>query len=163
MRAPADVLTRRGVVFQRIPHGRTTSAREEARELSISTSEVLKSVLIRTDRGEVLAVIPGSRRLDMRRVREAVGDKRARLATEEEIEVLYPDVELGALPPLGSLLGIPTYIDPAVLTHDVVVFAAGTQWESDRAEVVELFRDEPVTIVRLTRDQRPRGSRMPHA
>lgn len=151
MRAPADVLKRRGVAVQRIPHGRATSAIEEARELGMRPAEVLKSVLIRTDRGDALAVIQGSRRLDMHRVREAVGDKHARLATEEEIETLYPDVELGALPPLGSLLGVRTYVDPEVFDHEVVVFAGGSQWESDRAEVVELFRDEPVTVVGLTR------------
>lgn len=152
MRAPADLLRTRGVTFHRIPHGRATSAVEEARELGVATDEVLKSVLIRTGHGDALVVIPGSRRLDMHRVRDAVDDHHARLATEEEIEVLYPDVELGALPPLGSLLGIPTYVDPEVLEHEVVVFAAGTQWESDRAEVGQLFRDEPVTIARITQD-----------
>jgi len=152
MRAPADLLRTRGVILRRIPHGRATSAVEEARELGVATDEVLKSVLIRTGHGDALVVIPGSRRLDMHRVRDAVDDHHARLATEEEIEVLYPDVELGALPPLGSLLGIPTYVDPEVLEHEVVVFAAGTQWESDRAEVGQLFRDEPVTIARITQD-----------
>ena len=152
MRAPADLLRTRGVILRRIPHGRATSAVEEARELGVATDEVLKSVLIRTGHGDALVVIPGSRRLDMHRVRDVVEDHHARLATEEEIEVLYPDVELGALPPLGSLLGIPTYVDPEVLEHEVVVFAAGTQWESDRAEVGQLFRDEPVTIARITQD-----------
>jgi prolyl-tRNA editing enzyme YbaK/EbsC (Cys-tRNA(Pro) deacylase) len=37
------------------------------------------------------------------------------------------------LPPLGSLLGVPLVVDPEVLDHEVVVFAAGTETESVRA------------------------------
>ncbi len=43
----------------------------------------------------------------MKRLREAVGDRHTRLATEEELERDFPGLDLGALPPIGSLLGVP--------------------------------------------------------
>ncbi|MGH2652116.1 MAG: YbaK/EbsC family protein, partial [Actinomycetota bacterium] len=81
----------------------------------------------------------------------AVGAKHVRLATEEEIEKDFPGYELGAMPPLGSLHGTPTYVDPEVMRHDTVVFAAGAQTESVKVRTEDLFRDEPVTIAPLTR------------
>jgi hypothetical protein len=44
-------------------------------------------------------------------------------------EVLKTDYELGALPPLGALLDARLYVDPEVLGHDTVTFAAGSQTE----------------------------------
>jgi prolyl-tRNA editing enzyme YbaK/EbsC (Cys-tRNA(Pro) deacylase) len=46
---------------------------------------------------------------------------------------------------------VPLLVDPEVLDHEVVVFAAGTETESVRAATGELFRDEPVAIMPLTR------------
>ena len=87
----------------------------------------------------------------MRSVAKALGAKHVRLASEEEIEKSFPGYELGALPPIGSLFGIQTFVDPDVMEHDTVVFAAGSQMESVKLRTEDLFRDEPVTIAPLTR------------
>lgn len=111
----------------------------------------MKTLALDTTRGHELVVIPASRRLDMKLVHEAVGDKHARLASEQELEEDFAGYELGALPPLGSLLSAPTYVDPEVMQHDTVVFAAGSRTESVKAKTEDLFRDESVTVVPLTR------------
>ena len=84
-------------------------------------------------------VIPASRRLDLYLAREALGDNRARLASEEELGCDFSDFELGTLPPLGALLDAQVYVDPEVLGHDTVAFAAGTQTESVTMQTRELF------------------------
>jgi hypothetical protein len=55
------------------------------------------------------------------------------------------------LPPLGSLLGVPILVDPEVLGHEMVLFAAGTETESVQVAAAELFRDEPLAVLPLTR------------
>jgi hypothetical protein len=64
---------------------------------------------------------------------------------------------LGALPPLGALLDSQVYVDPEVLEHDIVVFAAGTQTESVRMGTRELFGGEQITTVPLIK-QADQGS-----
>jgi prolyl-tRNA editing enzyme YbaK/EbsC (Cys-tRNA(Pro) deacylase) len=151
----AEHLQGKGVPFEPISHERAYTSIDEARALGISADEVVKTVILDTASGHALAVVPASRRLAMPLVREAVGDKNARFATEEELERHFPDHELGAFPPLGSLLGVPTFVDPEVLSHDTVVFAAGTQRESVRVRTADLFRDEPHTTAPLTRQTGP--------
>jgi Ala-tRNA(Pro) deacylase len=146
-----DLLDTRGVTFEVIPHDQAYTSIAEATALGISADEVLKALVLDTPSGNAIAVVPGSRRLDMRNVENALGAKHVRLATEEEIEKSFPGYELGALPPLGSLFGIQTFVDPEVMQHDTVVIAAGSQTESVKLRTEELFRDEPVTIVPLTR------------
>lgn len=144
-------LQRQGVAFETIPHSQAYTSIDEAKALGIDADEVLKIVVLDTEAGHALVVVPGGRRLDMKLVKRAVADKHVHLATEEEVERDFPEYELGALPPLGSALGAPTFVDPEVLDHDTVVFAAGVQTESVKVRTADLFKDEPVTLTPLTR------------
>ena len=144
-------LERRGVAFETISHRQAYTSVDEARALGISVGEVVKTVLVNAASGPVLAAVPAYRRLDMTLVRNAVGDSHARLATEEELARDFPDYELGALPPLGSLVRARVYVDPEVMGHDTVVFAAGSQTESVKVRTEDLFRGEPVTVAPLSR------------
>jgi Ala-tRNA(Pro) deacylase len=146
-----DYLTERGVVFEVVAHRRAFTSLQEARELGVAADEVLKTVAVRTRGKDVLAVVPASRRLDLRLVRESLEDPDARLASEAELQVDFPGYELGALPPLGSLLGVPLLVDPEVLRHQTVLFAAGTETESVQVTTAELFWDEPLAVLPLTR------------
>jgi Ala-tRNA(Pro) deacylase len=150
-------LEQQGAAFEVLAHRQAYTSIDEARTLGVDANEVLKTLAVRTGPGYVLAVIPAARRLDLRLVREAVGDHHARLASEEELRHDFPDYQLGALPPLGALVGANLYVDPEVLGHDTVVFAAGTQTESVKMRTQELFEEGGFTTVALVR-QPERGS-----
>jgi Ala-tRNA(Pro) deacylase len=143
-------LRERGAHFEVIHHRTASSGLQEAAVLGMTAGDVVKAVVIRTCDGAALAVLPANRRLDMDLVRAATGDHRARLATEEEIEGALPDCELGAIPPLGSVLHAPVFVDPEVLAHPVVAFAAGRQTESVRGPAAELFSGEIVTVTPIS-------------
>lgn len=144
-------LERRGVAYEVAEHPRAVTSLAEARALGITADEVVKTVVLITNQGPALVVIPASCRLDLRLCREAIGDHAARLASEDELQRSYSECELGALPPLGSLLGAPVFVDPEVLEHDTVMFAAGTQTQSIKARSADLFRGEQVRVIPLTR------------
>jgi Ala-tRNA(Pro) deacylase len=148
------LLTERGVGFEVVPHRRAFTSLQEARAVGVAADEVVKTVALWTGGKYALAVVPASRRLNMRLVHAALEDPVARLATEAELVADFPGYELGALPPLGSLLGVPLLVDPEVLDHEVVVFAAGTETESVRVGTAGLFRDEPLAVLPLTRQDR---------
>jgi Ala-tRNA(Pro) deacylase len=140
-----------GVPFEPIAHQQAYTSIDEARALGIDAGEVLKTVAMRVAGGYALMAIPATCRLDMHLVQAAVGDRHVRLATEEELLRDFPDFELGALPPLGSLLGAPLYVDQEVLQHETVVFAAGSQTESVQLTTADLLQHEPVTALPLTK------------
>ena len=151
MSVVTEHLEQRGIAFELIPHQQAYTSTEEARTLGVDAGEVLKTLAVRTSSGYALAVIPASRRLDLHLVRDALGDRHARLATEEELGRDFADYQLGALPPLGVLVGARVYVDPEVLRHNTVAFAAGTQTESVKLPTEELFGGEQATTVPLIR------------
>jgi Ala-tRNA(Pro) deacylase len=140
------------VPFEVLPHRPVFSSDQEARVLGVDADAVVKTVVLATANGYCLAVIPASCRLDLHLVREVLGDAGARLASEAELFAAFPRYELGALPPLGSLLGVPVLIDPRVLRHDTVVFAGGIETESVKARTAELFGEEPKLVTPIVHD-----------
>jgi Ala-tRNA(Pro) deacylase len=153
-------LEQRGSAYELIPHQQAYTSIDEARALGVDAGDVLKTVAVRTRSGYALMVVPASRRLDLHLVREAVGDNQARLATEDELSRDFAGYELGALPPLGTLLDAAVYVDPEVLGHDTVAFAAGSQTESVKIRTGELFEREQATTAPLVR-RAERGSEEP--
>jgi Ala-tRNA(Pro) deacylase len=157
MSVVTEHLEQRGSAFELLPHRQAYTSTDEARALGIDAGEVLKTLAVRSGPGYVLAVIPASCRLDLHLVGDALSDHQARLASEEELARDFPGYQLGALPPLGALLGSQVFLDPEVLEHDLVVFAAGSQTESVRMRTRELFASEQITTVPLIK-QAERGS-----
>jgi Ala-tRNA(Pro) deacylase len=152
MSSVREHLVHHGVPFEPIAHPRAYTSIAEARALGIDAGEVLKTIAVRVSAGYALVVVPATCRLDLQRVRAAVGDRHARLATEAELQRDFPNIELGALPPLAVLTGGRLYVDPEVLEHDTVVFAAGSQTQSVKLKTADLvrFQQEQVTTVPVT-------------
>jgi Ala-tRNA(Pro) deacylase len=134
-------LDARGVRYQLLSHPPASTARDEAEALQAPLAEVVKTIVLDTAGGHAIAVVPGSRRLDMSRVRQALGDDDVRIASESELVRDFPGYSLGAIPPLGSMLGIPEYDDPEVLKLPFVVFAV-SRTESIRVRSQDLFQGE---------------------
>ena len=145
-------LAERHVPFEVLRHRQVFSSSQEAVALGVDADAVVKTVVLSTANGYCLAVVPASCRLDLHRVREALGDAGVRLVTEGELLAAFPRYELGALPPLGDLLGVPVLIDPRALRRDTVIFAGGIETESIKARAAELFRDQPMLVAPIVRD-----------
>lgn len=73
----------------------------------------------------VLAVLPGDRRVDFKKVAEAFGMKKATLATPDEA-MRATGCVIGAIPPFASAAGLRLVVDPALVdTYDEIAFNAG--------------------------------------
>ena len=154
----AEYLQFREIPFVRVTHQRAVTSLEEALALGVSADDVLKTVVVDTSGGHVLAVIPASRRLDLVRLRRVLDDPRASLATESQIGHDFSGYQLGAMPPLGALVGAGTVVDPLVLEHGTVLFAAGSQTDSIAARPTDLFASEVVMVASISRDRQQLGS-----
>ena len=153
MASVLEYLQGRGQVFTVIPRPRTpTDGR--ARASHVPPELIVKTTVAMANEGLAVLVIPASRRLDLELLPEVLGDPRARLATERELERQFPDYEPGALPPLSMLLLAPLYVDPAVVERSEVVFAAGRQDVSIKMSTRDLFGNDPVVIAPLTAESR---------
>ena len=78
----------------------------------------------------VLLVISAARRLDSAKLKRALGVKKTRFATADELHDLTGLVP-GAVPPFGEpVLPLPLYVDASVLANQRIAFNAGSLTDS---------------------------------
>jgi Ala-tRNA(Pro) deacylase len=111
------------VAFETMIHPPAFTAQKRAKFLHISGREVVKSVVLMTGRGPVLAVLPAAWRVDLDRVRQGL-ETEVRLASEGEVIALFRDCERGALTPFGRLYGLSTILEAAIAADTLIVFEA---------------------------------------
>ncbi|HVL90027.1 MAG TPA: YbaK/EbsC family protein [Actinomycetota bacterium] len=142
-----EYLQQHHVPFTTLGHAAAASAVAEAYVLVLPPWKVAKTVVLDTSKGHVIAVVPADRRVDLPRVRAALGDPHATLADEAEIARDYPEFELGAIPPIGRLTGTTTLVDPEIAGLETIVFASGRQDESVRIATGDLLDDANVRVL----------------
>jgi len=140
-----------GVGYEVLEHEQTFSAREDARAAGVSPDDEAKGVLLRVGDGYCLAVIPASRQLDLRKVREILGGA-ARLATEREMAADYDQFDVGALPPFGPMLSAREIVDRRLLDHETIVGAGGDHRHSIRIDPNELVQVASPTLGDICQD-----------
>jgi Ala-tRNA(Pro) deacylase len=129
------------VPYATIPHAPAFTAQEIAAKAHVTGDVLAKTVVVKADGHDLMAVLPASRRLDMDRLHDSLPENAdVRLATEDELRESFPDCELGAMPPFGNLYGMPVLCDFSVYAHNRVAFNAGTHSELIEMRVADLVR-----------------------
>jgi Ala-tRNA(Pro) deacylase len=120
-----------GVPFQLVEHPWTSSAFADARVTGHRPETVAKTVVLRGFAGYVLAIVPATERLDLRKLREVLGASRQlQLIDEAAMAVEFPEFEVGAIPPFGGELPAAEVIDRRLLDEDRVLCSSGDHMHS---------------------------------
>lgn len=115
--------------YSTISHKPAYTAGEVAEEAHISGKELAKTVMVKLDGTLAMAVLPANRIIDFEQLKQVAGVQTAELAKESEFRDLFPDCEVGAMPPFGNLYGLDVYVEEALTWDEVIGFTAGTHSE----------------------------------
>jgi len=121
-----EFLKRNQVSFKHTVHPMAYTAREVASAEHLPAREVAKVVIVSVDNAYQMVVLPANRAVDLAELRTALGMSHARLATEHEIADLFPECDLGAMPPFGNLYDMPVYVDSGLAQDEWIAFNAGS-------------------------------------
>ncbi len=119
-------LKQAGAKFAKHRHPKAYTAQELAAEEHVSGHHVAKSVAVHADDHCVLCVLPASCRIDLARLAAGLDAKQCRVASEDELTELFPDVKVGTEPPFGHLYGLATVVDERLTRCETITFCAGT-------------------------------------
>jgi len=117
------------VKYTTITHSPEYTAQEVAASAHIPGKDLAKTVIVKVDGEFAMAVLPASMHVSLARLREAAGAGDAEIASEEEFEKLFPDCELGAMPPFGNLYDMPVFAAEQLTEDDEIAFNAGSHSE----------------------------------
>ncbi|MCU1233721.1 MAG: YbaK/prolyl-tRNA synthetase associated region [Candidatus Solibacter sp.] len=145
-------LESRNAEFNLTQHANAFTAREVAAAEHLPAREVAKTVIVFADGVYHMIVVPASKLVDLIEVRPTLGFAQVRLAREDELSALFPDCELGAMPPFGPLYGFPVYLDASLAGQDTIAFNAGSHREVIHMHTAEFRRLVSPTVVSLARE-----------
>ncbi len=120
-----EYLDENNIRYVKISHSPVYTTQEVAASIHVPGKELAKTVIVKVDDGYAMAVLPASRRINFGLLKEAIGTQKIRLASEEEFKDIFPDCEVGAMPPFGNLYNLPVYVASALSEDEEIVFNAG--------------------------------------
>jgi len=134
-----DFLDSVGVPYKVKLHERPVFTSEDAaRERGVRLSQIVKTMfLVGKEDTIVVAVVPGHKKLDLKKLKKLSGHKSLQFMDKEGIEKKMGLV-VGAMAPVGPIVeGFPVFVDRSVFDQEVVDISSG-----DPKAGLELSRDD---------------------
>jgi Ala-tRNA(Pro) deacylase len=121
-----DYLDAHKLKYALIQHSPAYTAREVAVSAHIPFREVAKTVVLTIDEKHVLSVLPATEMVDLNLLRKALGTIAVRLTSESEFNALFPDCEVGAMPPFGNLFKMDVIVSESLAEDEEIAFNSGS-------------------------------------
>ena len=153
------LLDERSLPYDVLDHDRVHTSEEAARVRGTRIEEAAKALVL-CGRGSrdgrpveefFMCVVPGHKRLSLRRVKALLGFKKAALAHPDDV-FRVTGCRVGAVPPFPILFNLPGYCDASILENERVVFSAASHYKSVRMLSADWRGVAGVTVLNLTEE-----------
>jgi Ala-tRNA(Pro) deacylase len=124
-----EYLDKNQVKYISIQHSPAYTSQEIAAESHVPGRILAKTVIVKIEGKMAMVVLPATRKVIIQELRQALEAEKVTLATEAEFKELFPDCELGAMPPFGNLYNMEVYLSPELANNEEIAFNAGTHTE----------------------------------
>jgi Ala-tRNA(Pro) deacylase len=145
-----EFLDRNRICYALTKHSLAFTAAEVAFAEHVSPHKLAKTVLYATAQGYGLAVLPADCLINMTTLGAFLNDRDIRLASEAELVQLFPECEVGAMPPFGKLFHLPVIVDTSVAEQEFIAFNAGTHRDVIHLSYGDFRRLENPAVAKFT-------------
>ncbi len=156
-----EYLEQNEVWFVPMSHPRAYTAQEIAAAQHVPGREMAKTIILKADEDFVMVVVPATQQIDLKSLKRELPYKDITFATEYEFAWLFPDSEVGAMPPFGNLYNLPVYVDRTLSEDKEIVFNAGTHADTIRMKYKDfenLVKPQLVDLSFVSDKKLPRAS-----
>lgn len=133
MDAPHKMITNflasQNVPFQVITHEPVYTSEQAAKVRGTLPEQGAKALLLKTPEEFVLAVLPGNKKLDSKKLKAYLGVKNLRFATPTEVEEVMR-CQIGSCYPFGNLINVKMIVDPSLGKNEFIAFNIGLHHKS---------------------------------
>jgi Cys-tRNA(Pro)/Cys-tRNA(Cys) deacylase len=145
-------LETQGIAYQEVRFPETVlSAKEAAEHLGLPACQVYKTLVVLPLHGKpLLVMVAGDRDLHLKRLAQALGEKKLRMATQKEAEALT-GLKVGGISALALRhRGFTVYLDRTAESLDEILVSAGQRGVDVRLTVADLIRATSAVLVDAT-------------
>ncbi len=145
-----NFLDNENVKYVTIRHSRAYTVQRTAEYAHISGKDLAKTVMVKIDGEMAMAVLPAPEHVDLNLLKGAARAHTVELAREQEFKDLFPQCEIGAMPPFGNIYGMDVYVEEALTKDEMIAFKAGSHEELIELAYKDFERLVEPNIVRLS-------------
>jgi Ala-tRNA(Pro) deacylase len=131
-----------GIAYEIVKHHFAIASQKIAEAAHVSGQRLAKGVLLRDELGYLLAVLPSPLHVEVDELNELL-DRNFDLVEEDEIAQLFPDCDVGAIPPIGVAYKIEVALDTELCDEPDIYFEAG-----DHVELVRVGGTDFQTLLK---------------
>lgn len=124
-----EFLTKNKINYFSISHPVAYAARETSHVSHVSERSLAKTVIINAGNKRVMVVVPSNEAIDFDALKKSLHENNVSLVAEGEFTKLFPDCELGAMPPFGNLYNMDVYVEKNLTKNKEIAFNAGSHTE----------------------------------
>ena len=117
-------LSKTGIHYDLVEHAESSTSLGSAQSANITSSQMAKAVMTHDGGTYRLCVIPANHRLMIPWLNDHMQGN-YRLVAEEELKTIFDDCELGAVPALGQVYGLPVLWDQSLMQMQDIYFESG--------------------------------------
>lgn len=125
-----DYLEKNQVRYEVGYHERVYTSQEIAAAMHVPGKEMAKVVIVKADGKMIMLVLPASYRVDTKKLKKVLECKKLGISKEKDFKELFPDCEVGAMPPFGNLYNLEVWVDQVLTEDEFIVFRAGSHVET---------------------------------
>ena len=129
-------LDNHNVQYELVHHPRAYTCLATARSAHINEDHIAKAVIVKDKMGYAMVVLAGSDKVKMHALQDEV-NRDFELAEEADLNKLFADCQVGAIPPFGQAYGVETYLDERLNSLANIYFEAG-----DHENLVHVYGNE---------------------
>ena len=124
-----DYLDNNNIKYVIISHSPAYTSLEVAASAHVPGNLLAKTVMVKIDGRMTMVVLPSSYKIDFNLLKELTTAKKIELADEDEFKSMFPNCEVGAMPPFGNLYKMEVYVAESLTKGEEIAFAAGSHSE----------------------------------
>ena len=136
-----EILDSLSIEYELLNHEPVYTSADAAKIRDMGLSNGAKALVFVADGAPVLIVVPGDKKVDLRKFKQLFKVKDLRMSSSEEIKEITT-LEVGSIPPVGKAMNLKSYFDSSFLEKDVVAFNAGSHSVSIRMKAKDLIKAE---------------------
>jgi Ala-tRNA(Pro) deacylase len=106
--------------------------------------------MVKIDGQMAMAVLPAPYKVDFKSLKKSVEAKKVQLASEVEFKDLFPDCEIGAMPPFGNLYQMDVFVDESLAQEIEIAFCAGSHTQLIRLAYKDFTKLVKPKVIRLS-------------
>lgn len=131
--------------FKEYEHVSVLTSEEAAVARNTTIEQGAKALVMYGDKQPMMLVLSAATSADLHAFKQLYKIKDLRMASKDEVKQIT-NLEVGSIPPYGSIFKIPTYVDSRLSSNQEIVFNAGLRTKSIKMKYADWLKLENPTV-----------------